>query len=39
VGIVFLQNNRVLLAVLKDWPVTWGMKNTSPLAAVENIGQ
>ena len=27
------------LAVLKDWSVTWGMKNTLPLAAVENIGQ
>jgi len=39
VGIVFLQNNRVLLAGLKDRPVTRGMKNTPPLAAVENIGQ
>lgn len=27
------------LAVLKDWTVTWGLKNTLPSAAVENIGQ
>jgi len=27
------------LAELKDCSVTWGMKNTPPLAAVENIGQ
>tara|TARA_B100000497_G_scaffold126828_1_gene166794 strand:+ start:1451 stop:1582 length:132 start_codon:yes stop_codon:yes gene_type:complete len=27
------------LAELKDCSVTWGMRNTPPLAAVENIGQ
>jgi len=27
------------LAVLKDWSVTWELKNVPPLAAVENIGQ
>jgi len=31
--------SRVLVAGLKDRPVTQGMKNTLPLAAVENIGQ
>jgi len=30
---------RLALAVLKDSTVTWGMKNTPPSAAVENIGQ
>jgi len=39
VGIVNFINSRVLLAGLKDQPVTRGMKNTPPLAAVENIGQ
>jgi len=31
--------SRVLVAGLKDRPVTQGMENTLPLAAVENIGQ
>jgi len=31
--------SRVPLAVLKDRSVTRGMKNTPPLAAVEDIGQ
>jgi len=31
--------NQVALTVLKDWTVTWGLKNTLPSAAVENIGQ
>jgi len=31
--------SRQPLAVLKDESVTRGMKNTPPLAAVENIGQ
>jgi hypothetical protein len=31
--------NQVALIVLKDLTITWGLKNTLPLAAVENIGQ
>jgi len=34
-----MELNQRLLAVLKKFTVTWGLKNTSPLAAVENIGQ
>jgi len=30
---------RLLLAGLRDCPVTWELKNIPPLAAVENIGQ
>jgi hypothetical protein len=33
------QLSREFLAVLKDWSVTWELKNVPPSAAVENIGQ
>jgi len=35
----FYESSRRPVAGLKDRPVTRGMKNTPPLAAVENIGQ
>jgi len=38
VGFNYLVSRR-LLAGLRDCPVTRGLKNTPPLAAVENIGQ
>ncbi len=36
-GVIYL--NRVTLVVLKECTTTWGLQNTPPPAAVENISQ
>jgi len=38
-GRIFTQVSQTILVALKDRTTTWGLKNTSPSAAVENISQ